>query len=681
MDTSHHLAVDIGGTFVDSITFDRETGQIEVAKSSTTPADPTKGVVDAIDKLGVALADTSSFVHGTTLGINALLEREGAKTGIITNEGFKDIYEIGRTNLARDSMYDIRYNKPEQLVSRRRRYGVPGRLNAKGEIVEPLDEDAVEAAARELVDTWDVDAIAVCFLHSYQNDEHEQRAGEIIRETVDDVSLSLSSDITGEYREYERTSTAVLDAYIKPIFDNYVERLDDTLREEGFDGQFFITRSGGGALTASSATEAPVHTILSGPAGGLIGASYVGEVTGRDDLIAVDFGGTSMDACVIEDGSPAVEYESSLEELPMMIPVFDIRTIGAGGGSIGWLDGDLLKVGPQSAGADPGPICYGQGGTEPTVTDAAVALGYMDPDKFLGGEMDLDAEGAIAGIESKLADPLGQSVEEVSQGIFDVMVANTVGAIREITVEKGLDPRDFTMVAYGGAGPMFVPLVARELGVNEVLVPQAPSVFSAWGMHMADVVYDESQTFITVLDDVDLDEFNDHYDDLEAQLTEQLADEGFDESRRSLERYAEMRYLGQEHTVSVPGDDLESIEELGERFQEHHESRYGHTMDDPPQLVHLRVRAIGENDNPELEASDEAGAGDPTPIGTMEAFCFAEETIVDFDRYRRDDLHPGDTVSGPAIVQEPTTTIVFHSDQEAGVDEFGHLLISEVHGS
>ena len=671
---SHQLAVDIGGTFVDSIVFDRRSGDIDVAKAATTPGDPTQGVVDAVEKIDVDLDATSAFVHGTTLGINALLEREGATTGIITNEGFRDIYEIGRTNLTRDAMYDIRYTKPELLVPRRRRYGVPGRLDADGEVVDPLDEEAVAEAARELVDRWDVEAIAVCFLHSYQNGEHERRAGEIIEETVGDVSLSLSSEITGEYREFERTSTAVLDAYIKPIFDNYVDRLDETLRDGGFDGQFFITRSGGGALTASSATDAPVHTILSGPAGGLIGASYVGEVTGRDDLIAVDFGGTSMDACVIEGGSPAVEYESSLEELPMMIPVYDIRTIGAGGGSIGWLDGTLLKVGPQSAGADPGPICYGQGGTEPTVTDAALALGYMDPENFLGGEMELDVDGALAGLESTLADPLGQSVEEVSRGMFDVMIANTVGAIREITVEKGLDPRDFSMVAYGGAGPMFVPLVARELGVPEVLVPQAPSVFSAWGMHMADVVYDESQTYISVLEEVDIEEFDRRYDELEGELRDQLTEEGFDEARQSLERYVEMRYLGQEHTVSVPADGLDGIDELGERFEDHHESRYGHTMDDPPQLVHLRVRAVGENDKPELEPADGSG-GDPAPHGTTEAFCFAEDAETTFDVYDRGDLSPGNEIDGPAIVFEPTTTIVFHSDQHATVDEFGHLLV------
>ncbi len=676
MAPSEHLAIDIGGTFVDSITFDRATGAINVEKASTTPADPTIGVVNALEKVGADLESTSAFVHGTTLAVNALLEREGARTGIITNEGFRDIYEIARTNLPRESMYDIRYDKPETLVPRRRRYGVGGRIDAKGEEIEPLDEDAVRQAARELVEEWGVEAIAVCFLHSYQNPAHEQRAGQIITDEFGEISLSLSSDITGEYREYERTSTAVLDAYIKPIFDNYVEQLDGTLRDRGFGGSFFITRSGGGALTADNATTAPVHTILSGPAGGLIGASYVGDVIDRGDLIAVDFGGTSMDACVIEDGAPAVEYESALEDMPMMIPVFDIRTIGAGGGSIAWLDGDLLKVGPQSAGADPGPICYGQGGTDPTVTDAALALGYLKPEDFLGGEMGLDADGALEGLENDLARPLDLSVREVSTGIFEVTLANTVGAIREITVEKGLDPRDFTMVAYGGAGPMFVPLVAHEMGVEEVLVPQAPSVFSAWGMLMADVVYDEAQTFISVLDEVDYADFEQQFVNLEGDLSEQLTSEGFDGGQQRLERYVEMRYLGQEHTVSVPADGLSDLDELGERFEKSHESRYGHTMEDPPQVVHLRVRAIGEAEKPSLEASDDVASGEPQPADHREAYCFTEDAMVDFAVYDRADLAPGHEVPGPAIVREPTTTIVFHSDQTAAVDDYEHLLIS-----
>lgn len=672
---TERLAVDIGGTFVDAITFDRSTRDVTVEKASTTPDEPESGVLSSIEKVGASLKDTEAFVHGTTLGLNAVLEREGAATGIITNEGFEDIYEIGRTNVERESMYDIRYQKPESIVARRRRVGVPGRLDANGEEVESLDEGAIRDAAAQLVEGQNVDGIAICFLHSYRNPDHEREAARIVREAYPEISVSISSDITREYREYERTSTAVMDAYIKPIFETYIDNLDSELSDEGLDAPFFVTRSGGGTLTAASATDAPVHTILSGPAGGLIGASNVGRETGRDDLITVDMGGTSLDACVIEDGTPAVKYDSRLEHQPLMIPVYDIRTIGAGGGSIAWLDGELLKVGPKSAGADPGPVAYGHGGTEPTVTDAAVALGYIDPDDFLGGDMELDADGAKTAIDKTLAEPLDSSVTDVSRGVFDVTIANTVGAIREITIEKGLDPREFSMMAFGGAGPMFVPLLAREMGVEEVVVPKAPSVFSALGMLMADVVYDFARTNIEALTDLKLSELETTFDDLDAKAIETLTDEGFDEDEVDLEHTLEMRYLGQEHTVEVDANGIETIDEVSNRFEAKHEDRYGHAMDDPPEVVHQRVRAIGRNDKPPLEREDPVD-GSPEPIGSRDAYCFALDERTPFDVYDRGDLRSGMAIDGPAVVREPTTTIVFHSDQTATIDEYGQLVIS-----
>ncbi|MFW6193340.1 MAG: hydantoinase/oxoprolinase N-terminal domain-containing protein, partial [Gemmatimonadota bacterium] len=346
------LAVDIGGTFVDAVAFGGDGRVLRVEKAPTTPDAPTRGVMDAVGKLGVDLARVDAFLHGTTLGINAYLERKGARTGILTNEGFRDVYEIARTNVPRRSMYDLMYDRPELLVPRRRRLGVPGRIGADGEVREPLDEDAVAEAADRLVEEEGVESLAICFLHAYRNPAHERRAAEIVRERHPGVSLSLSGEITREYREYERTSTAVIDAYVKPIFASYVDRLQEALEAEGFAGSFFLARSGGGTLTAPAAKRAPVHTILSGPAGGLIGATHVARETGHPNLISVDMGGTSLDACVVEDGAPAVEYEAKLEHLPIMIPVYDIRTIGAGGGSIAWLDRDLLKVGPESAGAE-----------------------------------------------------------------------------------------------------------------------------------------------------------------------------------------------------------------------------------------------------------------------------------------------------------------------------------------
>ncbi|WP_252699443.1 hydantoinase/oxoprolinase family protein [Natronosalvus vescus] len=673
---TERLAVDIGGTFVDAISFDRNDRDISVEKASTTPEEPESGVLASIDKVGVDLESTEAFVHGTTLGLNAVLEREGATTGIITNEGFRDVYEIGRTNVERHAMYDIRYEKPESLVPRRRRVGVPGRLDANGEEVEPLEADAVRDAAERLIDDQGVDTIAICFLHSYRNPIHERQAANIVHEAYPGTSVSISSDITREYREYERTSTAVMDAYIKPIFGSYVDDLEGELTEHGFDSPFFITRSGGGTLTAESATEAPVHTILSGPAGGLIGAAHVGRETNREDLITVDMGGTSLDACVIEDGTPAVKYDSRLEHQPLMIPVYDIRTIGAGGGSIAWLDGELLKVGPESAGAEPGPVCYGQGGTEPTVTDAAVALGYIDPEDFLGGEMELDAAGAREAIQTVLADPLDATVTDVSRGVFDVTLANTVGAIREITIEKGLDPREFSMMGFGGAGGMFVPLLGREMNVGEIVIPNAPSVFSAWGMLMADVVYDFARTNIEALADLELENIETVFDELDEQAVETLESEGFTGEEITLNHTLEMRYLGQEHTVEVDANGIESTDEIKDRFERKHADRYGHEMADPAEVVHQRVRAAGHNDKPPLETNEMNADASPEPVGTREAFCFADLEVVDFAVYDRGDLVSGTEIAGPAIVREPTTTIVFHSDQTASVDEYGQLLIT-----
>lgn len=654
--------------------FDQESGEVRLQKAATTEDNPTEGVLNAIEELDVKLDSIDTFVHGTTLGINAFLERDGATTGIITNDGFSDIFEIGRYDRPEEDMYTVPYEKADPLVERRHRHGVSGRLNADGDEVEPLDEGAVRNAAEELA-TQGVDSVAVCFLHSYQNNIHEQRAAELIRETVPEMSVSTSQDITGEYREFERTSTTVLDAYIKPIFESYVDRLAAGLIDQGFNGNFFITRSGGGALAAENAKTAPVHTILSGPAGGIIGSAQVGELIDRTELIAVDMGGTSLDACVIENGTPSVEYEASLGNLQMMIPVYDIRTIGAGGGSIAWLDGEILRVGPKSAGADPGPICYGQGGNDPTLTDAAVALGYIDPQWFLGGEMELAEEKTRDGIRERLAEPLESTVTDVSQGIFDVTLANTVGTIREITVEKGLDPRDFSMVGYGGAGPMFVPLLARELDALEVIIPQAPSVFSAYGMQMTNVVYDFSQTELVPLQDIDIKDLESSFTGLEEDAHATLGDEGFGESGRRTERSVEMRYLGQEHTVRVPADDLESTDDLAARFAEQHQRRYGHTMEDPAEAVHLRVRGIGETEKPDISHLNQETSGDGL-VDTQEAYCFARDEIVDFDVYRRERLEVGDTLQGPAIVREATTTIVFHSDQEATVDEYGHLVIT-----
>jgi N-methylhydantoinase A/oxoprolinase/acetone carboxylase beta subunit len=673
---AYRLAVDIGGTFVDAVLFDVRNGDWRLEKSFSTPGNAAAGVNNAIKRLGIDGAALDSFIHGTTLGLNTVLEHKGAVTGIITNAGFEDIFEMGRYNRDRAQMYSLEYDMRPPLVPKRMRLGVPCRMNAAGEELVPLDEDAVRHAARELVEKWKVQTIAVCYLHGYRNPAHEQRTRDIIRAEFPELSVSISSDIVREYREYERSATTVVNAYIQPIFRRYIGALESSLVEQGFNGSFYITRSGGGALLARDSVATPVHTIFSGPAGGLIGAARLSEIIDRADIIAVDIGGTSTDACVVRGGVPTLKYQAELEKLPLMIPAYNISTIGAGGGSIARVEGGLLKVGPQSAGAEPGPMCYGRGGQQPTFTDAAVELGYIDPDNFLGGEVKLDAAAARAGIVKKVADPLGLTPAEAARGVFDVLLARTVSAIREITVQEGYDPREFSMLAYGGAGPMFVPLVAREMGVREVIVPQAPAGFSAWGMLMTDLMQEYSETAVGLLAHIGMDNVHALAKRLSLRADEALTQGGFAPGDRKFEWAASLRYFGQEHTLDTPLEEGDDIDGLCRRFDALHKQRYGHVMTDPVQLVHVRVRGIGRTPRPRLKTILRRDNGAPTARTRRKAFCFAKRELVEFSVYDRDGLRDGDVVQGPAIVEEHTTTLVFFSDQRATLDKYGHLFIT-----
>jgi N-methylhydantoinase A len=673
---TYRLAVDIGGTFVDAVLFDVRNGVWRLEKSFTTPGNAAAGVNEAIKRLGINGGALDSFIHGTTLGLNTVLEHKGAVTGIITNAGFEDIFEMGRYNRDRSQMYSLEYDMRPPLVSKRMRLGVPCRMNAAGEELVPLDEVAVRRAVRELVEKWKVEAVAVCYLHAYRNPAHEQRTRDLIRAEWPALAVSISSDIVREYREYERSATTVVNAYIQPIFRRYIGSLEGTLAEQGFKGSFYITRSGGGALRARDSAATPVHTIFSGPAGGLIGTARLSEIIGRANIIAVDIGGTSTDACVVRDGAPTLKYQAELEKLPLMIPAYNISTIGAGGGSIARVEGGLLKVGPQSAGAEPGPICYGRGGKQPTFTDAAVELGYIDPDNFLGGEVKLDAAAARAGIVKQLADPLGLTSAEAARGVFDVLLARTVSAIREITVEEGFDPREFSMLAYGGAGPMFVPLVAREMDVQEVIVPQAPAGFSAWGMLMTDLMQEYSETTVGLLSHIGIDILRAVAQRLGREAGEDLARGGFAAADSSIEWAASLRYFGQEHTLDTPLEENDDLESLCRRFDALHKQRYGHVMTDPVQVVHARARGIGRTPRPRLRTIPRRSGGPPSARATRKAFCFALRSLADFAVYDRDGLCDGDVVRGPAIVEEKTTTLVFFSDQRASVDKYGHLFIT-----
>jgi N-methylhydantoinase A/oxoprolinase/acetone carboxylase beta subunit len=672
------VAVDIGGTFVDAVEFDEETGVVRLHKEPTTPEHPAEGVLSALRGLGADLGSISTFIHGTTLGLNSILERRGAPTGLITNDGFRDIFEVARGDVPPPKMYDFQYERPPLIVPRRCALGVPGRIDYSGSVVEDLDEDAVREAARLLVEEHGVRSVVVAFLHAYANPEHERRAAAVMRAAFPDLSISVSSDIAREYREYERTSTAVLDAYIRPIFERYVGELENGLDAEGFRGSFLITRSGGGAMASSVAKQAPLLTVLSGPAGGIIGASAVASLVERPNLISFDVGGTSLDACVILDAQPTEVYEARIEHLPLLIPIFDIRTIGAGGGSIAWLDDGLLKVGPQSAGAQPGPICYGRGGTEPTVTDAAIVLGYLTAEEFLGGQLTIDEEAARGGIAERIAAPLGLELVPAAAGILRVMLARTVGAIREITVERGMDPREFSLLAFGGAGPMLAPMLMSEMDILEVIVPQAPAGFSAWGMLMSDLEFDFARTVLTILGQEAVDALTGQYRELESLAEGVLAEQAVEEADRTLQHRLDLRYLGQEHTLAVSVDGIASADEIRRRFEEAHRERYGHSLDARVQILNLRLRAIGRTAKPELEPLQPDTQCGTSLVGTREAYDFAADSLTEFAVRDRKRLNPGDRVRGPSIVVEGTCTVIVSSDQALTVDPYGHLIVRRV---
>jgi N-methylhydantoinase A len=670
-DSGLRIAVDIGGTFVDAIEFDPIRGTARLTKSASTPASPAQGVLTAIGALMGDLGSLDTFIHGTTLGLNAVLERRGATTGLITNDGFRDLLEIGRSDVPFEHMYDFRYVRPRPLVPRRRTRGVRGRIDYRGRELEPLDEAAVIAVARELIEEHHCTSIAICFLHSYANPAHERCAVRLIRDAWPDLTVSASVDVSPEYREYERLSTTVVDAFVSPIFGRYVDDLERGLEQHGHRGRFLITRSAGGAMTADAARQTPSLTLLSGPAGGIIGATAVARSLGRSNLIAFDVGGTSLDACVIVDGHPTEVYEARIEQLPLLIPVYDIRTIGAGGGSIASIRDGLLEVGPESAGADPGPAAYGRGSTRPTVTDAAIVLGYIDPSGFVGGSFQLDVDAAVRAVESAIAEPLGRSVPDAASAILDVLLARTVGAVREITVERGMDPREFTLLAYGGAGPLVATGLARDMGIAEILVPRMPAGFSAWGMLMADLEHDVAATILAPLDAAPtLADVANRLSELTDRADAALAGQGVPSVDRRTMARLDLRYQGQGHVLEVPIEPGDGSRAIAERFHALHSQRYGHRLESGIEVVTLRVRGIGSLPKPSMPPFEPQPA---EAFGTRHAYDLATRSMREFQVVHRETLTPDTVIAGPLLVTEDTAVTVVHGDQHVFADAFGML--------
>jgi N-methylhydantoinase A len=676
----YRVAVDTGGTFTDLCLVDDSTGKLAVAKVSSTPSDPSAGVINGVQKLmsmaGFQAEEIGFFLHGTTVATNALLEGKGAATSLITTEGFEDVLLIGRQN--RPKLYDFWAKRPRPIVPRSLCYGAPERTLHTGEILRPLDE----ARVREIIvdiRRKGIKSIAVCLLHSYANPDHERRIKAILEDTYPEAFVTVSSDILPEYREYERMSTVCINAYVMPKVNSYIKHLESRLRQMGVASGLYIMQSNGGVITAQMAREASARTVLSGPAGGALTGAYLSKNPEYPNVITIDIGGTSSDICLIKDGKPNLTTESDIEGYPIKLPMIDINTIGAGGGSIAWIDpGGALRVGPQSAGADPGPACYGLGGKEPTVTDANAVLGRINPSFLLGGEMPLHLEKAQEVIEEKIAGPLGIDLVRAAEGIITVVNANMIRGIRRVSVEKGYDPRDFALVAFGGAGPLHGVELAGALNMKRVIVPLYPGIASAFGMLSADVRHDYVQTKIGIADQLNLEELNTLYREMESHAVRQLAVEGFHGSKVELLRRVDMRYVGQSYELSIPAParpiTAEIISTLIDDYHRSHEQAYGYARQgEKVEVVNLRLVALGKLPRSEIVGKWPSHGTPPQPVGHRPVLFEGQ-----FHRtpiYQRDHLLRGRPLPGPVIIEQLDSTTVVPPGSRAAVEPGGNILI------
>jgi len=681
--TRYRMGVDIGGTFTDFVVVDDTSGRMTVEKTPSTPGNFWLGIEEGLGKLDLGLEVMDMIVHGTTIGLNALLERRGRPTGLITTHAFRDIYEIARHN--RTETYDLFYLKPVPLIPRRYRLEVRERVDPFGVIVQPLVEDDVLECVRTFKAAG-IDAIAVCLLHSYANPDHERRVGEILAREYPEASVSLSHEIVRQWREYERTSTTAINAYIMSLVGDYLGQIDSSLAARGYTRPFFVSQSSGGIMSVKAAKRKPVHTIMSGPAGGAMASMYIGGLSGHANVITFDMGGTSTDVSLIHEGALRVTAESEIDRYPLMVSMIDLKSIGAGGGSIAWLDtAGALNVGPQSSGADPGPVCYGKGGKQPTVTDANLVLGRLHPDHFLGGEIPLYAEPARQQIEAQIAHPLNLGLTEAANGIIEVINTKMAYAVRAITIERGLDPKDFALLAFGGAGPMHACAIARQLGIPEIIVPSGPGAFSAMGMLVSDVRHDFVRTFPVVTDDGQaLVSVNVKFHEMIDEAAGVLEQEGTPRSLMEFRRLVDMRYSGQEYTISIPLSketlDADHLAELRAHFHTLHERNYGHSSPtEPTEIVNLRVVAIGRVAKPQL-GMIETGSRQPTPgarLGEIDTYFPTARASVRTQLYNREELLAGNRIRGPAIVIEKTATTVVEPGFELEVMPQGHLSLRQ----
>jgi N-methylhydantoinase A len=680
------VASDVGGTFTDNLAYDAAERRITVAKVPTTPENRALGTVRglrrALVEQGRGGGDVVYVGHGMTTATNALLQRSGARIAFITNEGFRDLLLIGRQN--RPNLYDIRKTRPRPLVRREDCHTVRGRLDYAGNEIVPLDEAGVLHIAERLRADG-VAAVAICFLHAYANPAHERRARAILTGALPGIPICISTDILAEFREYERASTVALNAYLLPVMETYLGSLTELLSDpaDGLglaeDVPVMVMEAAGGLMTVASAREKPVHTVLSGPAGGVVASAHVAALSGYADIIALDMGGTSTDISLVLDGRPLVTREAALDGIPVRIPVIDINAIGAGGGSIAWIDeGGGVHVGPASAGADPGPACYGRGGTRPTVTDCNVILGHVEPESFLGGDFKLDVAAAERAVKEHLADPLGISIVEAARSVRAIANALMAQAVRLVTVERGYDPRDFVYLAFGGAGPVHAVELARELQMPKVILPPMPGLFSAFGMLVADMLHDLQASIIKTLDELTPQDLAARFAELEDKAHALMRDADVDPGKVKFERRVDCCYLAQAETLQIPIPegpiDQGTLDAVAKGFEHEHQRHWNFVQPDRPvRAVNIRLRVAGRIGH-HITGKD-APRADAKPKAAGEAKIYLEGGFKTVPRYRRADLRPGDELKGPLVVEEPSTRLPIDVGDVLRVDNDRNLVV------
>ncbi|WP_026695654.1 hydantoinase/oxoprolinase family protein [Peribacillus kribbensis] len=670
--SQYQLGIDIGGTFTDLVLYDKSGGSYKTEKILTTPKNLADGVLEGMQNLVGDFKTIDYFVHGTTAGLNAFLERKGSDVALIVTKGFRDVYEIGRAN--RPDMYSIKYRKPEPLVKRRNIFEVEERVLADGSVETAIDEAQLNEVLDRIVQKG-FNSVSVSLLHAYKNPDHEIAIREVIKNRAPQLSVSLSHEIAREWREYERTSTTVINGYVAPIVENYLSSLEERTESAGLVGDLYIMQSNGGVMTSRVAKQMPIQTLLSGPVGGAVGSITLGNLTQYKNLICVDMGGTSFDVSLVIDGEPDVTSETSLEGFPILTPMVNIHTIGAGGGSIAWIEGGGLRVGPKSAGSDPGPACYGKGGTQATVTDANLVLGRLIEDGFLGGNMILDKDAAFKAVK-EIADRLGLGVLETAEGICDIANAKMADAIRTLTVSKGIDPRDFALVAFGGAGPMHAVLIADLLGIQKILVPSVAGTFSAWGMLQTDIRHDAVRTFVSALQDEDMTKIDALYQEMEEETKTILSQQRVKKENMSLQRSIDLRYMGQEYTVNVPfQSDNGRVMDL---FHQMHGKIYGHSnQEGAVEAVNIRITGYGKLEKNDVEESNNTPKTATDVIPKTNKQVIWNGTEINTPVLMSEHLQYGHRFYGPAIIEDPSTTTVVPYGYRVEVDRLGNLEITK----